>query len=252
MFCGFLLFNFRQSICYTNIGHNGSSNVKTNRSNPFAGHHIYIYIYIPSSILQKYLLERGFVQNSGSRLTRERFRNFLVSRCTSSRFFGKQEDNCQGPLHFHVVQATFRLARTAFKNRRARRSRAGDKKCGDRLEISVGPRCVSLPDVFRSDCRIDRVRSRCLLHACNASCIYMHITDDARSTGARQRVYVCVCVCVYVTKLATMRLVRVIHTGCNSWCTCARVEYTHTRKYGVHVISKLECNWEPCALDLIV
>ena len=73
------------------------------------------------------------------------------------------------------------------------RSRAGDKKRGNRLEISVGPRCVSLPDVFRSDCRIDRVRSRCLLHACNASCIYMHITDDA--AGARQRVCVCVCVC---------------------------------------------------------
>lgn len=116
------------------------------------------------------------------------------------------------------------------------RSRAGDKKRGNRLEISVGPRCVSLPDVFRSDCRIDRVRSRCLLHACNASCIYMHITDDA--AGARQRV----CVCVCVSKLATMRLARVIHTGCNSWCTCARrVEYT--RKY---VYTAVFENW--CAI----
>ena len=122
------------------------------------------------------------------------------------------------------------------------RSRAGDKKRGNRLEISVGPRCVSLPDVFRSDCRIDRVRSRCLLHACNASCIYMHITDDA--AGARQRVCVCVCVCV--------------ETGYNATGPC----HTHRMQLVVHVctpsgihaqiriysrIRKLVCNWERCA-----
>lgn len=96
------------------------------------------------------------------------------------------------------------------------------------MEISVGSRCVSSPDVFRSDCRIDRVRSRCLLHACNASCIYMHITDDA--AGAR----------AYACSETGYDATRVIHTGCTvvHVCTRSRIHahlytyaYTRAHKY---------------------
>lgn len=77
----------------------------------------------------------------------------------------------------------------------------------------------------------------------------MHAAPGLGSARAR--------VCVHVAKLATMRLVRVIHTGCNSWCTCARrMEYTHTRKCArmyvrTACVPKLECNWERCALEIV-